>query len=175
MSDSIILELSDITIEILYAADLPNVIELERQTVGAQSTEQYHMLTREEHYELIDQGVYIGAKYQQKIIAFSSMRFHAAEELFCGIHINEPFVSFVNTLVHAKFRGKGLQFLLQKQREKLAQQKGYQIIMATVSPENQHSLRNVEKFGFSIVETRDLSKGKRHIVCKKLEIELDAT
>lgn len=151
----------------LQLSDLDSVLALEKETIGPKSTPSYQMLTETEHHKLITTGLYVGAKYSNKLIAFSSAKFHRAYDRFHGFLADKPFVSFVNTLVHPHFRGLGLQYTLQKQREKIVYARGYTIIFATVAPDNSHSLANMKKFGFEIVDTISLYGSKRHIVRKK--------
>ncbi len=74
-----------------------------------------------------------------------------------------------SVVVDVKFRGYGLQDRMLKYAEKIIMQREYTYLLATVSPENKHSLDNFKKNGYEAVMVKEKYGGMvREILLKQL-------
>lgn len=71
-------------------------------------------------------------------------------------------------MLSPRYWGNGLQKQMTDRLEKLALEKNYKYMLATVSPENSYSYNNLIDTGYKIVGEKDMSKGPRYILVKKL-------
>lgn len=71
-------------------------------------------------------------------------------------------------MVSPRYWGNGLQKQMTERLEKLALEKDYKYMLATVSPENTYSYNNLIDIGYKIVGEKNMSKGYRYILVKKL-------
>lgn len=96
----------------------------------------------------------LGAYYDGRMAAFAVLYVanDSAENLGRDIGVTEeelPKVANVKlVIVRGEFRGNGLQRRLIQRLEELARNQGIQTLCATVSPENDYSIRNFEALGY---------------------------
>jgi ribosomal protein S18 acetylase RimI-like enzyme len=74
-------------------------------------------------------------------------------------------------LVDPDFRGKGIGSLLCDSRIQMAKQRNYRHLFTTVHPHNTASIKILTKFGFSILEERELFEQRlpRYVMHADLE------
>lgn len=80
-------------------------------------------------------------------------------------------IAYIDTAaVKSKYRGNHLQEIMIKKAEEMLEEAGFRHLFATVHPDNQYSLRNMEKLGYEIIDTAEKYGGLiRHIVYKTIE------
>ena len=78
-------------------------------------------------------------------------------------------VNMDTAVVHPDYRGMGLQKRLMQYAERELTQGGKRILMCTVHPDNQYSLRNVLSLGFTICKTVPMYGSVRHVLRKNLK------
>lgn len=71
-------------------------------------------------------------------------------------------------IVRHDYRGNGLQYELGKRMEDYATARGFEILCATASPLNTHSVRNIERLGFSYNRTTEKYGLTRNLYYKLL-------
>lgn len=102
-----------------------------------------------------DNGCILGAFQGQQLLAYGMLSFQSelcqqlAEQLTPPSTL-ETLAVLDGAACHPTWRGKHLHQQLVQQRLKWAQQLGYQSIIATVSPHNLPSLRNLMRAGFCV-------------------------
>jgi len=97
----------------------------------------------------------LGAWHEEKLVAFSILYFTEWEDIEDLAHLLDSVNSYglkaVNyklCIVRKEYRGNSLQYKMGKLLKSLAVESGVQIICATVAPNNEHSIENIEKLGF---------------------------
>lgn len=80
----------------------------------------------------------------------------------------EEVAIYGGVMLSPRYWGNGLQKQMTERLEKLALEKDYKYIVATVSPENSYSYNNLIDTGYKVVGEKDMSKGFRYILVKKL-------
>ncbi len=71
-------------------------------------------------------------------------------------------------VVDEEYRGNGLQDKMIKRAEEIIVERGYTYLMATVSPDNKHSLANFERNGYKVMQVKEKYGGMmRAILLKK--------
>ncbi|MBB6215304.1 ribosomal protein S18 acetylase RimI-like enzyme [Anaerosolibacter carboniphilus] len=126
-----------------------------------ENKETYHPNTLEENYDILDVGGHIlGVYFKSQLIAFRIIDTPGLGNRNLGKDLDfseeelKKVAIFDSTVVHPDFRGHGLQFkTLLKSKEILFQQ-GYSHGLATISPNNLYSVRNLIKAGFVIKEVK---------------------
>ncbi|MBE6904321.1 MAG: GNAT family N-acetyltransferase [Ruminococcaceae bacterium] len=101
----------------------------------------------------------LGAWYEGELAAFSVLYYpHTKEESLCDYLDNVDCLGLKDAnyklcIVKEKFRGNSLQYELEVRLEKYAVEAGVKILCATASPHNIHSIKNIEKMGYSYNKT----------------------
>lgn len=113
------------------------------------------------------------AESDEKIVASLIVRFpkDLEDNLGRDVGIAELLkVAHIESVVVAMdYRGYGLQDKMIKFAEEIIVQRGYTYLMATVSPDNKHSLANFEKNGYEVVKIKEKYGGMiRAILLKKI-------
>ena len=102
-----------------------------------------------------NEGFAIKVEQNGKLVASLVVRFpgEAEDNLGRDVDIDElhKVAHIESIVVDEKYRGNGLQDKMIKFAEELIFQIGYTYLMATVSPDNKHSLDNFEKNGYKVV------------------------
>lgn len=79
----------------------------------------------------------------------------------------EEAIDYGPMFVSPKYQGHGLQLQMLKELESFAKQKKIKFAITTVHPENQYSIKNIEKNGFKKVGKKILKRGERNIYLKR--------
>lgn len=118
---------------------------------------------REPHYTL-------GAYDHDKLAAFSILydgkdtAENLGRELYLQSDELRTCVNLKLVIVSVKYRGRGLQKKLMDQLLQTAEERGYNIVCATVSPQNIYSIENFKACGFQYVKIVEKYGGlKRNI------------
>lgn len=95
----------------------------------------------------------LGAWYDGELAAFSVLYFPSIEENLSGYLVNVECsgmkdANYKLCIVKKKFRGNSLQYELGKRLVEYAARSGIEILCATASPLNAHSIKNIERMGF---------------------------
>jgi predicted GNAT superfamily acetyltransferase len=152
----------DFEMEMLGKEKMDDVMKLQDIVYDhVENKETYHPNTIEENYDILDVGGHIlGVYFKNQLVAFRIIDTPGLGDRNLGKDLNFSEEDlwkvsiFDSTVVHPDFRGHGLQFkTLQKSKEILLQQ-GYQHGLATISPNNLYSVRNLIKAGFVIKEVK---------------------
>lgn len=77
-------------------------------------------------------------------------------------------VNMDSAAVHPDYRGQGLQRRLLEAAESELRGKGERYLLCTIHPENQFSLNNALKQGYTIQKTGPIYGSVRHFLCKKI-------
>lgn len=80
----------------------------------------------------------------------------------------EDCVTFDTAFVDPDYRGMGMQAYLLRARNEIAAQLGAKYAFVTVSPDNRHSLNNLQKDGFEVLERKRMYSGYDRYVMKKM-------
>jgi ribosomal protein S18 acetylase RimI-like enzyme len=120
-----------------------------------------------------ERGFVLQAAVQEKIVGFLLVRIPEYEEDNLGKNValsHETLRRVAHmeiVVVTPQYRGLGIQKRVLKEAEKILVEKGYEYLMATVSPLNQYSLNNFLSLGYKIVKTEKKYGGyDRHILMK---------
>lgn len=152
--------------------DLDRIIEIQDNAFAHLNSPD---LLRKNTIEMLDECLQtpnytIGAWYNNKLIAFSILYFPKDKEESLvanleGISANGLLsANYKLCIVDKDFRGNSLQYELGKRLLQYATEKNVEIVCTTVSPDNAHSLANIEKLGF--IYNRTLSKyGYKRNLC----------
>lgn len=149
--------------------DLSKIMTLQDECVNnLPSSELYYPLSREELLESMHLDKLIGVFHKEELIAVEVIvvnrisHRNIAEEM--GYDPCESF-TFDAVMVRPQWRGYGLQNILLGQCVSIAKTKNIKYIVATVSPDNPHSLNNFTRFGFKIISTSEKYGGLvRHLL-----------
>ena len=119
------------------------------------------------------EGFAIKVEQDGKLVASLVVRFPGDAEDNLGkdvnIHELQKVAHIESIVVDEKYRGNGLQDKMIKYAEDRLKQKDYTYIMATVSPDNKHSLDNFKRNGYEVVKIKEKYGGMmRAILLKKL-------
>lgn len=153
----------------LLPSDLADILVLQKQCMDVMpAPELYYPLTEEELEESFEYdiplGVFVGDELAAVAVIVKNRGGDRSIALAAGCAAEETF-TFDAVIVSPKWRGYGLQKILINQCIELAGKEGIRNIVATVSPENSHSLNNFLKSGFKIVSTSEKYGGlQRHIL-----------
>lgn len=150
--------------------ELRLIFDLEKRSIHFNNdikNETYVYPTREEHNQSFDKSCYLAIFHQDKVIAYSSVRFLSSGSTLHGIKVTSKTAYFVNTLVDPNFRGYQLHQTLLQSKEKEAILQKCQFIYVTVSPINKTSLQNLMKFGFTIQQEMFLYGNKKRYLLGK--------
>lgn len=128
---------------------------------------------REQVEESVGPDACLGIFDGDRIIAFALMVANReSEERNTGQKNGYPpeeCVSFDTAFVDPDYRGLGMQKYLLEVREQIARQMGAKRALVTVAPQNVHSLRNVQGFGFEVIARKQLYGGlDRYVLMKEL-------
>lgn len=142
------------------------------------SLEQNHIFaltTREEISESLNIDFCIGAFCGGELAAFTLMVTNRLTYRNLGNYLGYTqdrllhCVTYDTTFVLPDYRGFGIQRLFCAIRDKVAIELGAQEALATVSPDNTVSLKNIKANGFKILAEKTMYTGvQRYIVGKKL-------
>ncbi|MDF2545464.1 MAG: hypothetical protein K0R93_362 [Anaerosolibacter sp.] len=126
-----------------------------------ENKETYHPNTLEENYDILDAGGHIlGVYFKSQLVAFRIIDTPGLGDRNLGKDLNFSEEElwkvsiFDSTVVHPDFRGHGLQFKTLMRSKEILLQQGYQHGLATISPNNLYSVRNLIKAGFVIKEVK---------------------
>lgn len=144
--------------------DLGRILEIQENALATLESEELLRKNTTEMLEecLIAPNITIGAWYDNRLVAFSVLYFpkDKSESLVAeleGISANElSSANYKLCIVDKEFRGNSLQYELACRLLKQASDMGIGIICATASPNNTHSISNIERLGF--LYNRTLSK-----------------
>lgn len=157
------------TFKNLAIQDLNDILDLQNECIdNLTDTKIYYPLSRKELKESLIRDIVIGSYINDKLVAVAviivnrdSLRNLAAET---G-GLSDSTFTFDAVMVSPRWRGYGLQNILIRQCIEMAEKNNISQIVATVSPDNYHSLSNFTKLGFAIVLTTKKYNGLvRHIV-----------
>ena len=128
----------------------------------------YYPLSVEELEESLRRDVVIGVYDGDRLVAVAVIVVNreSPRNLATGIGCSsDQTYTFDAVLVSPGWRGYGLQNILLRQCMEMAEKAGVAYIVATVSPDNHHSLQNFIKVGFEILSTSRKYDGLvRHII-----------
>ncbi len=123
-----------------------------------------------------DQGFILKAVVaeQEQIVGFFMVDFPGATERNLGVYLDlsaeemERVAHMDSVAILPEYRGHGLQYLLMEAAEKIiAEETDYDILLATVHPENRYSLQNALKHGYEVVREVTKQDVYRRYVLKK--------
>lgn len=141
----------------LTFCDLGDILTLQSECVKSLSDpELFYPLSRDEFLESLHLDEVVGVIHEDRLVAVAvivknriSPR-NLASEIGCK---PEESFTFDAVMVSPLWRGFGLQNVLLNHCLEMAKNGNITNIVATVSPDNHHSLNNFKKFGFGIVST----------------------
>lgn len=166
-------------LDILDDGDLNNVVKLQQEVVAQiKDVDLFYVDDRDflsNHVQ--KRGRILGVKTEGDcLIAYSVLAFPGVDPDNLGYDLQLPerelpYVShFDSVVVHPSFRGNSLQYVMQKYLIRIAKENNMRLIASTVSPENTYSLRNLQRSGFKIVDTKEKYAGMiRHLLVLKLD------
>lgn len=129
--------------------------------------------TEEEFQETLENDYCIGAFCVRKMVMFSNMILNRITPRHLGVTLgysNEQILRSViydTTFVTPDYRGFGLQRLAAWFKDKEAKRVGAGEAIATVSPKNPASYRNITANGFAAIAQREMYGGLDRLIMKK--------
>ncbi len=159
----------EFTIKDLSFNNLGEILDLQDECVSMLPDENlYYPLSREELLESLHLDKVTGVFYKNTLVGVAVTvvnrigHRNLANEIGCD---PEHSFTFDAVMVSPEWRGYGLQTILLKECIKMAEENEIKQIVATVSPDNAHSLINFRNLGFEIVSTSEKYDGLiRHII-----------
>lgn len=157
-------------------ADLCDIMSLQQQvSERLHDPDIYVPINEDDFRESLMHDHFFGVYYEGRLIAATLMIDNRVSHRNYGTYVGYPperlpdCVSMETTFVDEKCRGFGLQAHLTALRESYARELGATESFVTISPRNEHSLRNLMSMGYEILETRPLyGDAVRHILRKYL-------
>lgn len=157
------------TIQELRFCNLGDILNVQDECVKDLSDSRlYYPLTRDELLESLHLDKIYGAFHDNVLVAVAVIVMNRAGnrniagEAGCDYSCT---LTFDAVMVRPQWRGYGLQNVMINQCIKLAEKENIRQIVATVSPDNSHSLNNFINLGFEIVSTSQKYGGLvRHII-----------
>ncbi|WP_455258720.1 N-acetyltransferase family protein [Peptoniphilus asaccharolyticus] len=150
----------DLVYKVIKQSDSAEVMELVEDIYSR--IEDKNTFIRDTKEEMTAENTFLVGVYKNdKIVAYRYMSYSNKEESLAKYVQNldipdEPIVIMESVMVHEDARGRGVQ---NKSRDLLIEhvkEKGFGIMMSTVSPDNEPSFRNVLLSGFQLVELADV-------------------
>ena len=118
-----------------------------------------------------NEGFAIKVEQNGKLVASLIVRFpgNAEDNLGRDVGLEEihKVAHIESIVVDAKYRGNGLQDKMIKFAEEVIFRRGYTYLMATVSPDNKHSLDNFERNGYEVKKVKEKYGGLRRAILLK--------
>ena len=156
------------------AKDTAQIFALQEAVVHALPKPQLFVsLTDAELSESLDADICLSVFCEGELCAFTLMIKNRITSRHLGLYLDYEThelletVSFDSAFVSPEFRGFSLQSLLLAEKEHIARNLGAKRAIATVSPENEASFKNLTSNGFNIIEERIMYSGvSRYIVVK---------
>ena len=157
-------------------ADLADIMDLQQQVCERlQDPDIYVPISEDDFRESLMLDHFFGVYHDGKLIAATLMIDNRVSHRNYGTYIGYPpeklpdCVSMETTFVDEAYRGFSLQQHFTALRENYAREMGATEAFVTISPRNEHSLRNLMSMGYDILETRPLyGDAIRHILRKYL-------
>lgn len=142
-------------------AQLPEILHIQEETIRALSNPALLRRNTPQMLEscLLAPHITLGAFDGDAIAGFSVLYFPTdpTEDLaglLTTVDISgKKAANYKLCIVRQDYRGYGLQRLLEQALEECAVAEGVQLLCATVSPENEHSMRNVLRCGYTYDRT----------------------
>ena len=138
------------------ASDLPDILALQEAAFAVLPDAQILRRNSEEMLrECLEAPNYtIGAWYGDRLAACSVLYFPHDREEELSVYLSEfsdltPSANYKLCIVHPDFRGNSLQFHMGRMLQEYAEAQGVRLLCCTVSPENQYSIANIERLGFT--------------------------
>ena len=142
-------------------ADLDRILEMQEDALAHLASPN---LLRKNTVEMLAEclqppHVTIGAWYDGRLVAFSVLYVPTVEDerldtALEGVSIDGlTAANYKLCIVDRAFRGNGLQYALGMRLIETAREMGVQILCVTASPDNSHSIANVERMGFTYNRT----------------------
>lgn len=150
----------DLVYKVMKQSDFAEVMELVEDIYSR--IEDKNTFIRDTKEEMTAENTFLVGVYKNdKIVAYRYMSYSNKEESLAKYVQNldipdEPIVIMESVMVHEDARGRGVQ---NKSRDLLIEhikEKGFGVMMSTVSPDNEPSFRNVLLSGFQLVELADV-------------------
>ncbi|MBL7575335.1 hypothetical protein SAMN00017477_0838 [Peptoniphilus asaccharolyticus DSM 20463] len=150
----------DLVYKVMQQSDSAEVMELVEDIYSR--IEDKNTFIRDTKEEMTAENTFLVGVYKNdKIVAYRYTSYSNKEESLAKYVQNldipdEPIVIMESVMVHEDARGRGVQ---NKSRDLLIEhikEKGFGIMMSTVSPDNEPSFRNVLLSGFQLVELADV-------------------
>jgi hypothetical protein len=155
-------------------ADLADILTLQSEVISTVSNERSFVLTTEEELtESLASDVCIGAYHYNKLIGFTLMVVNPLSGRNLGTYLEysrqqgAKCVTYDTTFVDQAYKGYGLQRMFVRLKDKLAADMGRIEALATVSPENEHSLNNLKASGFTIADMKKMYGGYDRYILRK--------
>lgn len=131
--------------------------------------------SKEDLYNMLNTHVKIWMYYKNNDFICSMMFIPSTDKDLVKFGLNylnyKKVVDYGPMFVNSKFVGNGLQYQMLKVLDKYSMELGYTYAISTVHPDNIFSIRNLEKDGFVLVDTKVFKRGIRNVYLKKFIIE----
>jgi GNAT superfamily N-acetyltransferase len=154
--------------------EIDDILALQTRVYNSiKSKETFVMTTAEELAESLQVDVCIGAYHYGRIVSFTLMITYPFSSRNLGWHLGytqeqcSKCVTYDTTFVDPSYQGHGLQRMFIKLKDKIAMNMGALEALATVSPCNNHSLRNMEANGFKITARKPMYGDYDRLILRK--------
>lgn len=129
-------------------------------------------MTKDDILYLLNNDSRIWMYYHKSNFVCSMMLIPATEEDVNKFGLDYNYLEVVDygpIMVSSKYRGNTLQDQMIKQLDKYALEVGYKVAVTTVHPDNEFSINNLLKNGFTFIGKQEFKRGLRNIYVKELD------
>ena len=161
-------------LRLCYPDDLEDILALQERVYDTiENKDTFVLTTREELIESLEQDTCIGAFDGELLVAFTLMVTNpgSARNLAKYLDYSEEksakCVTYDTTFVHPDYTGYGLQRVFIRLKDLIALNMGAAEALATVSPDNPRSLKNLQAGGFEIVARKEMYGGVERLIMRK--------
>lgn len=154
--------------------ELENIMRLQSAVYDAVvDKDTFVFSTEDELAESLDTDVCIGAYVNGRLIAFTLIVTNPCSPRNLGYYLDysrercDKCVTYNTTFVHPSYTGYGLQRIFLSLKEAIAVEFGASEALATVSPDNTVSLKNLKAGGFEIADLKRMYGERRRYILRK--------
>lgn len=158
--------------------ELEEIIRLQSCVYGSITRKDTFVVsTEDELAESLDTDVCIGAYVNGRLIAFTLIVTNPYSPRNLGYYLNYSWerchkcVTYDTTFVHPSCTGYGLQRVFLSVKDAIAADLGASEALATVSPDNAVSLKNLMNDGFEIADEKNMYGDRRRYIMRKTLIK----
>jgi len=160
------------SLEFMTVETLEETLSLrEKVRADMENPRWFAISTRRDFLDALEYGFAINCTVQGKVIASVHCLLEHTDyshDIFTEEADIGKCADYSDTFVHPKYRGNGLQNILEEEMEELCRKAGKSILLGTVDPDNEYSYRNFLKRGYQEAARLKKYGGLERILMKKI-------